>query len=212
MKKPINWEYWQQLHCVKIWEACLLSLGEDPSSIPRELQIPLYVWSSASPQIVNALFSERISQSEYHQRLRIAVGFLEQPNVFTYVSKSDPNKHLWEVRLSEFAALANQKGLEIPPELNKLAAAPIAAETVDSTAAESRPKVENALGNKERDNLLRVIVGMAIRGYGYDPGAAKSITVGEILKDLDFLGIQLGDDTIRRYLKEGSTLIPRRSP
>ena len=144
--------------------------------------------------------------------MRIAVGFLEQPNVFTYVSKSDPNKHLWEVRLSEFAALANQKGLEIPPELNKLAAAPIAAETVDSTAAESRPKVENALGNKERDNLLRVIVGMAIRGYGYDPGAAKSITVGEILKDLDFLGIQLGDDTIRRYLKEGSTLIPRRSP
>ena len=117
MKKPINWEYWQQLHCVKIWEACLLSLGEDPSSIPRELQIPLYVWSSASPQIVNALFSERISQSEYHQRLRIAVGFLEQPNVFTYVSKSDPNKHLWEVRLSEFAALANQKGLEIPPVL-----------------------------------------------------------------------------------------------
>ena len=43
---------------------------------------------------------------------------------------------------------------------------------------------EKPLGLRERDSLLKLVLGMAIRGYGYDPKAGRSGTVREIAGDL----------------------------
>ena len=71
-------------------------------------------------------------------------------------------------------------------------------------------KSDNAkpLGTRERENLLRTIIGMAIGGYGYDPNAGRTTTVKDISDDLRAVGLTLGEDTIRKYLNEAKELLP----
>ena len=69
--------------------------------------------------------------------------------------------------------------------------------------APSRP-----LGAKERDSLLKLVIGMAVTGYKYDPGARKSFVPKEISQDLDRLGVGLDPNTVRKWLKAASELLP----
>ncbi|TXH49242.1 MAG: hypothetical protein E6Q93_25410 [Burkholderiaceae bacterium] len=67
-----------------------------------------------------------------------------------------------------------------------------------------------SVGTRERDTLLKLVIGMAIGGYGYEPEAARSKTPGEIVADLAKRGIAVSDDTVRKYLKEAAaTVLPR---
>jgi len=54
----------------------------------------------------------------------------------------------------------------------------------------------------ERQNMLKVIFGMAIRGYGYTPEDKRSKAIPEIVSDLEKEGFSVSDDTVRRFLKE----------
>jgi len=49
---------------------------------------------------------------------------------------------------------------------------------------------------------------MAMKGYSYDPTAKKNSAVADIAADLALLGLPLGDDTIRKYLKQGNEQLP----
>jgi hypothetical protein len=42
----------------------------------------------------------------------------------------------------------------------------------------------------------------SIGGYGHDPTAVRSETVKQIVYDLQRQGLNLSDDTVRRFLKE----------
>jgi hypothetical protein len=63
---------------------------------------------------------------------------------------------------------------------------------------------------KERESLLKLVIGMAVGGYGYDR-SAKSKIPGQIASDLDELGLRLDVDTVRKFLKQGLELVPRTS-
>ncbi|MCB1782855.1 MAG: hypothetical protein KDI13_02575 [Alphaproteobacteria bacterium] len=67
---------------------------------------------------------------------------------------------------------------------------------------------EKSLGTRERDTVLKMIIGMAIGGYSYDPKASKSPTAKEISDDLLRQGISVSDDTIRKWLKEAAEILP----
>ncbi len=71
---------------------------------------------------------------------------------------------------------------------------------------------EKSLGLSERESLLKLILAMAIDGYGYDPSAAKSPIAGGLAGQVERLGMSLGDDTIRNYLKEAKELLPGIKP
>ena len=64
------------------------------------------------------------------------------------------------------------------------------------------------LKTRERDTVLKLIIGMAVSGYGHDPKAARSDTVGDIVGDLDGLGLHLDPDTIRKWLREAADSMP----
>jgi hypothetical protein len=64
-------------------------------------------------------------------------------------------------------------------------------------------------GTRERESLLKLVIGMAIGGYGYDPMASRSKIVSDIRGDLDRVGLSLDDDTVRKYLAAGKELLPR---
>jgi hypothetical protein len=59
---------------------------------------------------------------------------------------------------------------------------------------------------RERDSLLKLILGMAIKGYSYDPKATKSAQISEIASDLQIAGLSLDEDTVRKYLNKAKAL------
>ena len=85
--------------------------------------------------------------------------------------------------------------------------AELSARIADLESAKSH-EPEKPLGPRERDSLLKLVLGMAIRGYGYDPKAGRSGTAREIASDLQVSGLALDDDTIRKYLTEAKELLP----
>lgn len=69
---------------------------------------------------------------------------------------------------------------------------------------------DGPLGTRERETLLKILIGMAIEAYRHDPTAARSSTTAEIVSDLAKHGLSVTDDTVRKYLKEAaSTVLPR---
>ena len=67
---------------------------------------------------------------------------------------------------------------------------------------------EKGLGIRERESLLKLVIGMAIGGYGYDPTASRSECPAEIASDLTLNGVPLDVDTVRKWLKEAAELWP----
>jgi hypothetical protein len=61
---------------------------------------------------------------------------------------------------------------------------------------------EKPLLATERKNLLKLVIGMAMGGYAYNPSASKNDAIAEIVRDLDLFNVGLTDDTVRKYLKE----------
>jgi hypothetical protein len=55
---------------------------------------------------------------------------------------------------------------------------------------------------KERNTLLKLVLGMAVDGYGYDPKASRSSIPKEIAGHLELHGLRIDEDTVRRWLNE----------
>lgn len=67
-----------------------------------------------------------------------------------------------------------------------------------------QPIADKPLTTTERNTLLKLVIGMAIKGYCHDPCAAKSSAAQEIANDLAALGIRIDDGTVRKYLKQAA--------
>lgn len=72
-----------------------------------------------------------------------------------------------------------------------------------------RKREENSLKTIERQSLLKMVIGMAIDGYGFVPNASKSDIPKQLADSLAELGLEITDDTIRKYLKLATeTVLP----
>lgn len=71
------------------------------------------------------------------------------------------------------------------------------------------PSKDKSAGTKERETLLKLVIGMAVKGYNYDPTATKNNAPKEIADDLAALDMSVSDDTVRKYLKQAAdTVLP----
>jgi hypothetical protein len=66
---------------------------------------------------------------------------------------------------------------------------------------------EKPLHTKERESLLKMVIGMAMKGYSYDPSTARSDVPGQIVSDLAELGLKIDEGTVRKFLKQGRDLV-----
>jgi hypothetical protein len=81
--------------------------------------------------------------------------------------------------------------------------------TLNARAVEAPPVVpEKSLGTREQESLLKLVIGMAVAGYGYDPKAERSPQIPEIAGDLELAGISMSDDTVRKWLRAAAELLP----
>lgn len=81
----------------------------------------------------------------------------------------------------------------------------------EATALQTQAASEKTLGTRERESLLKLIIGMAIGGYGYDPTASRSEQPSAIASDLVTNGVSLDVDTVRKWLKEAAELLPKKA-
>lgn len=73
-------------------------------------------------------------------------------------------------------------------------------------AQEKRDVPETAkdqLPTRSRESLLKLVVGMAVGGYRYDPAATKNTAIKDISTDLHTHGVGLDPDTIRKWIQTG---------
>ena len=68
------------------------------------------------------------------------------------------------------------------------------------------------MSEKERPQVLKIMLGMAMDKYGYKPGASKNTATGKnrgsIHAALESFGLNVSDDTIRKYLDEAVEIFP----
>jgi hypothetical protein len=69
-------------------------------------------------------------------------------------------------------------------------------------------RMERPIPVRERESLLKLVIGMAIKGYTYDPKAPRNAATSDITSDLELLGIGLDVDTVRKWLKAGADTLP----
>lgn len=108
-------------------------------------------------------------------------------------------------QIADWKTLYDQRG----SELAKLSRRIAELENHTSSEGSAIKKTPNqSLQTRERNNLLKLVIGMAVGWYGYDPLSAKNRQTKQIADDLEKLGLSLSEDTIRKYLAEGKELLP----
>lgn len=214
-------EHWSRAACWALDEAVALSFGRNPYVVTFDLVAP-YIQESrfalayarlqdlvergaAAGQLAAPIepvhfieWCDRWS-IEFHHPLRQA---LEQRGAAVNWREAYQSSQEWivdlNIELDEVTALANH----LQEQITRLREERKANKTAD----------KEAVGPKERSSVLKLILGMAIAGYGFDPRATRCSTVKEILSDMHLKGISLGEDTVRKYLNESREFAPDQPP
>jgi len=116
---------------------------------------------------------------------------------------------------AEFISWAEETGIALPQDLVDAVRTTVGLledrRSLTAERDELREEVkrlkEEAARNKplltrERETYQKIILGMAIKGYGYNPAAGRSNAPKEIADDLANLQIHVSDDTVRHKLKD----------
>jgi hypothetical protein len=174
-----RWSKWRLMPRVRVWEATALSLNIEPVSINTNSQ----GWMGSTAFAEGPEFEDRLevlSRNVAHN----GAALIRQDVLPVPASSA-------EILLPAFVTWAVNVGWDLPPELAVLA------------PKEPPPKPE--VSTRERDTLLKLIWGMAVGAYKYDPNAAKSDCPREIVEDCDRAGQSIDVDTVRKYLKDAKS-------
>lgn len=119
----------------------------------------------------------------------------EELNAFYDKLRSQYDEHV-----ADWKNLVSQRSTQLAGAMNRIA--DLEAELVLIKNAPPAAEPAKPQSMIERQNMLKAIYGMAVKGYSYKPDDKRSTVVTEIVGDLALIGLPISDDTIRRYLKE----------
>lgn len=68
------------------------------------------------------------------------------------------------------------------------------------------------LDPKERDSLLKLVLGMSRIGYGFRPEDQRSSATSKIIRDLEKLCIPMSKDTVLKFLRQAAAEIEHNEP
>ena len=116
---------------------------------------------------------------------------------------------------SAFVAWADEWSVDIQPGLIEAVTAVKAHRRLTgSTLPATRSVLDDAnlmedppLSTRERQTYQRILIGMAVRGYSYDPSCARSDKPKEIADDVRFLDFEMSDETVRKKLRDSADLL-----
>jgi hypothetical protein len=182
-------------------EATALTLGKAPEYVD---------WEGVKEYLQVSLFAQEYARLRDLIYRSIAAGQLCEP-IFP----------------GSYIAWARRKGIQIPSEFEAAMAASNvsigdwralyedAQRQLDDLSAKHQALLERTgkleaqpdtrstgeLQTRERSSLFKLIIAMAIGGYGYNPSAARNDAIASITEDLDKHGLSLDGNTIRKWLR-----------
>ena len=171
---PIDFEYWQSLPVVSVFEAVVLSFGFDPKKVgDYEKDLPDY--------------AERIEERAeiVHANMKIMGGDIVEHECYEGDLGAVFDSTL---RMGEFVWFATSKGWGLPEEFKGV-----------------KRRNSEKFQEKERNQMLIVLLAMAIDRYGYDPKQRNKATGsggGSIRASVQKLGLDVDEKTIQKYLKQ----------
>lgn len=179
--------YWAKMSFWTKEEATALLIGADPDAILDGGSV-----AAACPVEMRGRYQRMFRLLDSHIRMAPIGSNLPPTEVIEWAlrAKVDPPQALVDaVRAQGRTLIEERKAARVKAE---------------SAAVEEG----NPIRERERNTLLRIIIGMAVRGYAYDPDAARSDIPKTIADDLSGLGLECSDQTIREKLKEARALLP----
>jgi len=206
-----DYEYWSKMAHWTLDEALALSFGKNPKVVTwkrlekimsytspfvrkyertRELALRAVTWKKLYDPVLPTIFINWVKENE--------ILFPDELAVIIQAKNSDLTD--WKKNYDELLEKSNQT----VASANQI----IDAKNQKIQELESSEIAGKPLHTKERETLLKLIIGMATDGYGYDPNAARSPIPREIAEALTSKGISLDQDTVRGWLKKASDLLP----
>lgn len=182
-----DFEYWAKMSFWTIEQSAALLIGADPDVILDG--------GALSPTCPPGL------KSAYARLFRLLDSHIRLSGIGANLSPTEAVDWALHTKIDAPPALVEAVRAQGRTLIEARAAA--RADTEREELAQDKP-----LGERERNTLLRMIVGMAIRGYGYDPDAARSDLPKTIAADLSDLGLECSDQTVREKLKEARDFLP----
>lgn len=119
-----NWRTWVPMTYVKVWEACVLSVGLEPSSMEFEDDRWGEHKAGTGPHIERESFPNPEIKKDYKDLIKIlTANLLNLENFYVGDINNPQGKGYYTVKLDEFVrwATLNVKWLDLPPELAALA-------------------------------------------------------------------------------------------
>lgn len=176
-----DFEFWVRMATWTIEEAVSLSFECDPEQVS---------WASLETHS-DVLFVKRLRQVRKLADRATAAGVLTNP-----------------CQPIEFVRWTHQNRIPFSTALAATLTSHID-ESMRRQSEKTREKPSGDMGNefsanlKSMKSLLKLVGGLAVAIYKYDPSAKKSDVPATIQSDLDLVGVSLDVDTIRKYLRLG---------
>lgn len=177
-----RWSVWANVPQWKLYEGVALSLDIDPDS----LRCGDHLRWSCRGRIEPAVWDD------FNTRLTIATRNVERDGAFARTAYC-ANPDYRAVACSEFVAFALKLSWAVPEEFAALAP--------PEQAAELPPTVDDPRALK---TFQKMILGMAMLKYGFDPKAGKSDAPSKIAAALQREGLGVGTDTVTKRLREAA--------
>lgn len=202
---PTENSFWAETEDVSLLEAVSLSFGIEPFSMDEYLQ------DCGEPVRL------RLLPDGFMNRIEALRSAIRAGKINTVMKSMNERGTLDEVRtripMDEFLAWCGEKGIAVSiPSLQRSVPPPESGASDQNVVATTQPPTDKPLSTKERETMLKLIIGMAIDAYKYDPTAPKSLLTGEgvdsLHANLSVHGISVDPDTIRKYLKEAKEHLP----
>jgi hypothetical protein len=192
----IDYSYWARLDKWTVKEAALLFDGKDPSRYP-ELRLTMSSPPSGFESTVK--ISRAISRIDWNQRFGRSKYEIGSHPVYLALALMKSGWDVPDGLKTELQKRIDQDQLEHPPQQEDGDDLP-----VERSAEEAQANISAA--TKERTTMLKLILGLAVGGYGLQPEAARNPHAKAMREDLEKLGWGLDDGTIKKYLDEARAL------
>lgn len=181
----IDYRYWTSLDRWQAKEAALLLDGKDPD---QHKAVKLTGSDIPAGYENAAKIAKLLSRIDWKGRYGFEAFEVSNSPVFIVKTLSDAG---WPVpeRLLE----------SISPLLRKL-------ENRFLEEEADRALPTSTAATKERQTMLKLILGLACAGYGIDPSSTRNPKAKEMREDLERVGLPLDDGTIKKYLDEARLL------
>jgi len=204
------YDYWSKAAYWRVEEAVALVMGRNPSKTVRKVKLRGERIARFHPHLCGPKFE---ALYELAQRAVATKQIYHQSRPGTFLAWAKRNRIDVPERLE---VIVRDHGHQVADwktaydrQVEKVQALEARIAELEAAPPEPAPipKMQSAV-TRERNTLLKLVLGLAMDCHGYRPHAPRTSTAGEIASALEVQGIAVSEDTIRKYLGEAAEFAP----